>query len=361
MSWNWEKKNWPLFTYNEKDLRSLEAEFLQKAGYLRGVTEHLDSDDALQLKIELLREEALSTSKIEGELLDRASVQSSIQKALGLKLKPGKIPAREDGIGKLSVELLITFDDRLSKKMLLFWHTLLMEGSYGVTPGKFRSGSEPMQIVSKRLDRPRVHFEAVPGALVSKEMTAFVKWFNSKDSVQGALAKSCIAHLYFLAIHPYEDGNGRIARALSEKALSAALGTPALASLSTVIEEKRSEYYRELEKTNRTLRVNDWVLWFSESVLEAQEKSLATVNFLLSKAALFKRLNGELNKRQEKALLRMFKEGPQGFKGGLSAENYMKITKASRPTATRDLSDLVKKKALKREGELRHTRYYLLV
>jgi Fic family protein len=168
-----------------------------------------------------------------------------------------------------------------------------------------------------------------------------------------------LAHLYFVCVHPFEDGNGRIGRAISEMALSQGLGEPALLALSQTIQSDRKRYYAMLEQSNKELEVTAWLEYFAETVLDAQAYALRLVDFLIAKTRLYDRLVGSLNERQEKVLARMFREGVEGFKGGLSAENYMAITGTSPATATRDLADLVVKGALTRMGERRHTRYWL--
>ena len=173
------------------------------------------------------------------------------------------------------------------------------------------------------------------------------------------LTRAALAHLYFVSIHPFEDGNGRIGRAIAEKSLAQNLGQPSLIALAYTIERKRKDYYAALERNNEDLEVSGWMKYFSNTVLEAQNNTLKRVEFYLAKARLYDRLRGKLNERQEKALARMFLEGIDGFKGGLSAENYIAITKTSRATATRDLQALVEKGALTKTGELRHTRYSL--
>ena len=173
-----------------------------------------------------------------------------------------------------------------------------------------------------------------------------------------ALERAGIAHLYFVLIHPFDDGNGRISRALAEKALSQSLGQPALTSLATTINAERKKYYTALEAV-RSSDITQWLVYFAETVLAAQEHTLQKIDFVIGKTKLYDRVRDRLNERQDKALKRMFQEGLAGFKGGLSADNYMKITGASPATATRDLADLVEKKALYKTGELRHTRYFL--
>jgi Fic family protein len=195
------------------------------------------------------------------------------------------------------------------------------------------------------------------------EMDAFVSWFNetapSGKRALPALTRAGIAHLYFVSIHPFEDGNGRIGRALAEKSLAQDLGQPTLIALAYTIERSRDAYYAALERNNKDIEITNWLTYFAETILVAQRNTIKRLDFYVAKAKLYDKLRGQLNERQEKAIARMFREGIEGFKGGLSAENYIGITKSSRATATRDLQDLVAKGALTKVGELRHTRYYL--
>lgn len=160
-------------------------------------------------------------------------------------------------------------------------------------------------------------------------------------------------------VHPFEDGNGRIGRALAEKSLAQNLAQPSLIALSYTIARRRKDYYAALERNNKDNRITDWLAYFAETVIAALRNTIKRVEFYVEKTKLYDRLRGRLNLRQEKAIARMFREGVDGFKGGLSAENYIGITQASRATATRDLQDLVAQGALTRTGELRYTRYHL--
>jgi Fic family protein len=181
---------------------------------------------------------------------------------------------------------------------------------------------------------------------------------DGQTSLQ-ALTRAAVGHLYFESIHPFEDGNGRIGRALAEKSLAQNIGQPSLISLAFTIEKRRKAYYSELERHQRTLDITDWVIFFSETILDAQRATLERVDFFIQKAKFYDRFRDKLNERQEKVVARIFKEGTAGFKGGLSAENYISITDTSRATATRDLQQLVEIGALTRRGERRHTRYSL--
>ncbi|MCK5709677.1 MAG: Fic family protein, partial [Deltaproteobacteria bacterium] len=213
-------------------------------------------------------------------------------------------------------------------------------------------------VVSGEYHEPKVHFEAPPSTKMKAEMEQFIKWFKAKRRI-GTLTHAGIAHLYFISIHPFEDGNGRIGRAIAEKSLSMSLGHPTLISLSYMIEKHRKDYYRTLELNNKDQEITDWLIYFAKTILDAQNYTQSLINFLIEKAKFYDRLKTTLNERQEKVIERMFREGVEGFKGGLSAENYTRITNTSRATATRDLKDLVNKGALNKTGQLKHTRYYL--
>jgi Fic family protein len=244
--------------------------------------------------------------------------------------------------------------------MLWEWHSMLFKDWSKLDDcGKYRTHIEPMQIVSGRLDAPRVFFEAPPSEKVFHEMTMFIDWFNASCTSQSILGRAAIAHVYFECIHPFEDGNGRIGRILVEKILSRCVGEPILIAVSKCIEKRKKEYYVQLGSCNQTMEVSHWVEFFAEMILQAQDYSMRFLHFLINKAKLLLALSGQINPRQEKVLLRMFAKGLDGFVGGLSAENYIAITKASRATATRDLADLVRMGALVKTGELRHTRYWL--
>jgi Fic family protein len=220
-----------------------------------------------------------------------------------------------------------------------------------------------MQVISGPIGNPKIHFEAPPSKAMEKEMNGFVHWFNETappgKATLPALTRAGIAHLYFVTIHPFEDGNGRIARALAEKALSQALGQPTLIALSQTIQKNQKSYYEALQRSNRNNEITAWLLYFADTVLQGQDTTQRMIDFLIQKTKLYDRVRGQLNERQEKALARIFREGLEGFKGGLSAENYISITGAARATATRDLQDLVDKGVLIRTGALKSTRYHL--
>jgi Fic family protein len=364
MSWNWEKSDWPNFTWDQARLEKAEQQFLLGGGVLVGTVRHLPEEDREHLTVEAMSTEAVTTSEIEGEILDRASVQSSIRKQLGLTSDQRRVRPAEHGIAEMMVDLYRSFSEPLSKEMLFRWHEMIVSGRRDLKDvGRFRTGTEAMQIVSGRIDEPHVHFEAPPTSRVTSEMKQFLEWF-ARTHTDGheplsALTRAAVAHLYFESVHPFEDGNGRIGRAIAEKSLAESLGQPTLITLAATILLRRKAYYEALEAANKHNEITNWVAWFAGMAIEAQRRTIALVEFLIDKTKLLDRLRGELNDRQTKALMRMFREGPEGFKGGLSAGKYATITGSSPATTTRDLSDLVSKGALIREGELRHARYRL--
>jgi Fic family protein len=364
MAWNWQDPDWPNFVWDRNRLLAAEQQFLVGGGVLVGTVKHLGSEDRDQLTIEAMSSEAVTTAEIEGETLDRASVQSSLRKQLGLTADNRRVRPAEQGIAEMMVDLYRSFGTSLSDATIFAWHRMLVSGRRDLNDvARYRTGGEPMQVVSGAIHEPKVHFEAPPSSQVAAEMARFIAWFNRTgpggEKPLPPVTRAGIAHLYFESIHPFEDGNGRIGRALSEKALAQSLGQPTLTALATTILARRKSYYDALEAANKGNEITDWLSWFAGIAIEAQRRTVAMVEFLIDKTKLLDRLGSQLNERQKKALLRMFREGPEGFKGGLSASNYSTITGASPATATRDLADLVARGALTRVGERRHARYHL--
>jgi Fic family protein len=366
MTWNWQKTDWPKFRWDEARLRKLEEQYLLGSGVLAGCMRHLGKQEQEQVTIEAMSAEALTTSEIEGEILDRASVQSSIRRHFGLESDRRRVKPAESGIAEMMVSLYRTSAEPLTEDLLFRWHKMLMKGRRDLASvGVYRSSQEVMQVISGSLGAPKVHFEAPPSERVPKEMARLLKWFE-RTGPEGtetlpALTRAGIAHLYFESIHPFEDGNGRMGRAISEKALAQAAGRPTLTALAATILLRRKDYYQALEAANKNQEVTQWLCWFAGIAIEAQRRGEARVEFVIGKTKLLDRLQGKWNARQEKAILRMLREGPEGFRGGLSAGNYMTITGSSTATATRDLAELVEMGALVRSGERRYARYRVAV
>ena len=221
-----------------------------------------------------------------------------------------------------------------------------------------------MRVISGRIDRPTVHYEAPPSDKVPDEMDGFIDWFNrtapgGREAMRHAPVRAGIAHLYFESIHPFEDGNGRIGRAISEKALSQGLGAPALLSLSQSIEAHRREYYHALQGAQKSLEITEWLSWFIGIVNEAQQDAEARLMFVLRKSKFFERFRGRFNERQLKVVSRMLESGEDGFEGGMNARKYVALTVVSKATATRDLAQLARMEAVRSVGGGRSTRYEL--
>ena len=360
MTWNWQHKDWPEFRYNADQFSDFEKEFLRKSGVMTGSLKHIRSDDRQALQIRLMSEEAYKTSEIEGEILDRRSLRSSIRKHFGLSTDTIKISPAEAGISEMLVDLYRNYDDELTHESLHEWHEMLTNGRRDlVNIGSYRSHEDPMEIVSGYEHKRKVHFVAPPSETVSHEMERFIAWFNKSRGELPFLVRSGIAHIYFESIHPYEDGNGRMGRAISEKALSQGLGERTLPALSIVIQRSKKDYYEALHQASKTLDMNLWLEYYCELVIQAQQYTQNMIDFLIEKASFYDQFADKLNDRQKKVISRMFKEGVDGFKGGLSAENYISITGAPRATATRDLQGLVLSGAFTKTGERKSTRYYL--
>lgn len=222
-----------------------------------------------------------------------------------------------------------------------------------------------MEIVSGPDYAKKIHFIAPPSNRVSYEMSRLIKWLED-TSLHGnnplpSLTRAGIAHLWFESIHPFEDGNGRIGRSISEKILSQECSNPMITVLAKTLLKKKKDYYVQLGKASMTLDINEWLLWFAEMALDAQQNTYLWVHWIVEKAAFMRKAQHQMNERQKKSLLRLFRAGPDGFVGGLSAKNYMSITGATIATTTRDLRDLVEKELLRKTGERKSTRYHLLV
>ena len=364
MMWNWQQDAWPEFSWDRHRLTRAEALFAEGAGVVIGASKHLSVEELNSLTIELMSHEAVDTSAIEGEPLDRDSVQSSIRRHLGLQTDHRRASPAEAGIAEMMVDLYERSAAPLTEGVLFQWHRLITNGRNDLKDiGRYRTHVDPMQIVSGPLHAPKVHFEAPPSDEVANEMARFWQWLERSgpagDAALPAVTRAGLAHLWFESIHPFEDGNGRVGRAVSEKILAQSLSAPAITGMASTLLKHRKAYYSELERAHRELEITDWLLWFAANAIEAQQHTLRQVEFVLEKARLLDRIGSQLNERQERALLRLFAAGPDGFLGGMSAANYMKITTAPPATATRDLAALASMGAVRRTGENKSTRYHL--
>lgn len=364
MSYNWQLPDWENFVYDATVIDALCIEFALETGELKGLVDSLSTVIQQETILQFMISEAIKTSEIEGEFFSRQDIMSSIKKNLGIADVFGHIRDKNAlGVGKLMVTVRNSYSDQLNEFSIKEWHYMLMEYSKHVSPGNYRTGQEPMQIVSGSYGKEIIHFEAPPSSQVPAEMKKFIQWYNDfevkSSDIKKALIKTAISHLYFESIHPFEDGNGRIGRAIAEKCLSESLDRPVLMSISSTIEKNKKQYYQSLKQAQRTLEITDWIFYFSALILESQKNAKQIVLFTLSKSKFTDQFKDKMNERQTKVVLKMFENGVAGFVGGMTAIKYISITKTSRATATRDLQDLKEKNILTAKGEGRSRSYDL--
>jgi Fic family protein len=299
MKYNWQHEDWPHFRFDVPDLQEKLSEIVRRNGELGGMLKTMPQELQEQSRIDLMVAEALKTSAIEGEGLNREEVLSSIRNNLGLNRFPERVKdKRAAGIARLMVKVRAHFSESLTENMLFEWHQMVMEAFMNVEVGTWRKGSEPMQIISGPIGRETFHFQAPPSDQVAREMKRFISWYNQQANESSSLQSpvwAALVHLYFESIHPFEDGNGRIGRVLAEKALSQGLGQPIIFSLSQAIEPKRKDYYEALKTAQRSMEVSPWVSYFVGLVEEAQQLAAMQMEFTLNKARFFQRIDPVLN------------------------------------------------------------------
>ena len=366
MTYNWQQPDWPDFKYDLREIEDLLFTFAERAGRVSGLLDALPEAAQTETTLDMMVSEAVKTSEIEGEVLSRQDVMSSIRKAIGLSQESPPIhDKRAQGIAELMVDVRNSYAERLTKEKLFAWHKMVLAGgAKRIKVGCWRTHKDPMQVVSGPIGKGKVHFEAPPSSRVPREMGRFIKWFNEtgpqgKKSIKHSAIRSAMAHLYFETIHPFEDGNGRIGRAIAEKALSQGAGRPILLSLSTLIATNRKTYYDALKTAQRSNKITSWILYFVTTTLSAHVHAEKQIKFTIEKAKFFDRFNERLNERQLRVLRRMLKEGPKGFEGGMSTKKYMAITGTSKATATRDLQDLADHGIFIASGGGRSVRYQI--
>jgi Fic family protein len=361
----WQKKDWPNFKWKAEDL--LPA--LGKARRVQGQVIAQADFIGLAAQAALIVEEAFTTSAIEGERLDRNSIRSSVARRLGLPTLG--LPPEErqiEGLVEMLFDATTNHNAPLSAKRLHGWQAALFPTGYSgihkIRIGAWRTGDEPMRVVSGAAGKEKVHFEAPPAKIVNEEMSRFLAWWKMPVTGMDGLIRAGIAHLWFVTIHPYEDGNGRIARAITDMALAKDEGTQRrLYSLSMQIIRERDDYYEILERTQKgSCDVTAWLTWFLGMYTRAVTNSERMIKKALLVAKFWRtRSQTELNDRQLKVVQRLLEAEPEGFEGGLTNRKYVSMTKTSRETAKRDLSDLEEKGILKRNtGKGRSVSYSLM-
>ncbi|MEN4052357.1 Fic family protein [Sulfurimonas sp. NWX79] len=368
--WIWQHDDFPHFRYDRAKFLSLLSEISKKSGKLEGILESLGHYDNNFLEIESSTKEIVESSQIEGEVLNRDSVRSSILKRLD-KLDDTKDCSAQQTDGL--VELLLDSAQNhkpLTTKRLFGWHNTLFpsgySGLYKIEVAQYRL--EEISVVSQKNGKEKIHYTAPPPQNVSKAMEELLEYVN--NAKEDPYIKAAVAHLWFLTIHPFDDGNGRIARTLTNYILAKELSQEHFYfSISTAIANDKKNYYKLLEKaqrilTNSELNIESWIEWHSKMILSAIEQSLSQIQKVVEKTAFWDRAREHsLNTRQIKVLNKLLDFGKNDFEGGLNVKKYISITKTSPATAKRDISDLVKKGFLKKvEGSAgRNTRYNIVV
>ena len=355
MRYIWQDPDWPKFKWRTDEILSLHGQIRYHQGAFLEKISSLGFDLAQHTHADIVAMEVINTSAIEGEKLNSESVRSSVGHKLGLP--NGGLQYRRDqkvdGLVEVLLDATHHYDKPLSVERLWGWQAALFPTGYSgmipITVGQWRKDLEkPMQVVSGPYGKEKVHFEAPPATYIDPEMSKFISWFNSEDNIDGLL-KAGIAHLWFVTLHPFDDGNGRIARAITDMALAMDEDNPQrFFSFSSQIMADRESYYDILKIVQKgDLDITDWIKWFLKSMDTAIINSEKMLGSTMAKARFWNHFaQVELNQRQSKVLNRLLDAGPDGFEGGLKNKKYVGMTKASRATAQRELADLLEKGAL---------------
>ena len=356
--WIWQDPAWPGLTWRPDVISPLLGRARLAQGKVLGAARLLDAGLTLEAVSAILAEDGVTTSAIEGEQLNLDVVRSSVARQLGLPTAGLPTPTRAvDGLVTVLLDATRNHAAPLTLQRLCGWQAALFPTGYSglhrIRAGALR-GDEPMQVVSGGMGREQVHFTAPPRIGLEVELERFLAWFNDTPVAFDGLVRAGLAHLWFVTLHPFEDGNGRLARAITDMAISQDERQPMrLFSLSAQILRERKSYYEVLELTQRGgMDVNAWLMWFLAQVEAAATASETTVANTLAKARFWLRHQAiDLNERQRKALNRLLDAGPAGFEGGMTTRKYMSLTKTSRTTAFRELSDLVEKGCIAPTGK----------
>ena len=359
----YQKENWPNFIWSTERLMTLLGKVRNLQGKLIGQMESLGFELRNEATLDTLTLEVLKSTEIEGEILDAEQVRSSIARKLGMDVA-GLIPSDRhvDGVVDMMLDAVRNYDKHLTIERLFDWHFALFptgrSGMYKIIVGNWRDDSTgPMQVVSGALGKEKVHFQAPPATEVEAEIKQFIHWFNNENSLDSVI-KAAIAHLWFATIHPFEDGNGRITRALTDMLLTRSDGaSQRFYSMSAQIRIDRKQYYETLETSQKgTLDITTWLTWFLTCLYDALKASDLVLSRTLFKHQFWNiHAKTALNERQIKLLNRLL----DGFDGKLTSSKWAKIAKCSSDTALRDIQDLIHKNILKKEGTGKKTSYFI--
>ena len=360
----WEQPDWPSWRFDLTVLSVTLARVRHAQGRLQGKMDGIGFAQRDQATLRVLTEDVLKTSEIEGQLLDADTVRSSIARRLGVDI--GALTAADrhvDGIVEMVLDATGGYERTLSEQRLFGWHAALFPTGYsGMTKiriGDWRDDADgAMQVVSGLVGRQKVHYEAPPAARIESEMTEFLRWFNGEQGIDPVI-KAGLAHLWFVTLHPFDDGNGRIARAIGDMELARAeQSAQRFYSLSAQIQRERTAYYDQLERTQKgELDVTEWLSWFLACLGRAIEGAESMLAAVIAKARFWEKCAGiSLNERQVKLINRLL----DGFEGKLTSSKWAAIAKCSPDSALRDINDLIERNLLKKtEGSGRSTGYEL--
>ncbi len=360
-----QKENWPNFEWNSTSLIQLISEVRNLQGKIVGKMEALGFDLRNEAVLETLTLDVIKSTEIEGEILDIAQVRSSLARRLGIEIENSVYSERNiDGIVDMLIDATHNYKKELTKERLFSWHFALFpigrSGLFEITVGNWREDTTgPMQVVSGAIGKEKVHFEAPNSEHISNEMEIFLEWFNSNKKIE-PIIKAGIAHLWFVTIHPFEDGNGRISRAITDMLLARADGiSQRYYSMSSQIRKERKSYYEILEKTQQgSLDITNWLNWFLNCLLNSLKSSETILIKVLHKHRFWNKYATEIqNERQKNMLNRLL----DGFTGKLTTSKWAKINKCSQDTALRDIQFLIDKGILAKEkAGGRSTNYELI-
>ena len=366
LDWIWQSSTWPDFAHDAHELMPALSAARRAQGEILGLSRALGLAEARGVQARIWEGESIATAAIEGEHLDLTSLRSSIARRLGIATTASPAARTVDSLLDMLEDATARWDKPLTLKRLCGWHAALFptgySGMHKIMPGKLRRSSEAMQIVSGPIHRPKVHYEAPPAARVPAELRRFLEWFDGESRALDGLVRAGIAHLWFEIIHPFEDGNGRIGRAIADLALAQDLKThQRVYSLSAELAAARASYYEELQIASRTgADVNRWLIWFCGVFARACVRSTGVVHSALAKARFWSDHGGKtVSHAQAKVLNRLLDAGPRGFEGDLTTRKYVALTGLSRATAYRDLFALHGAGMLASDGQGKATRYFI--
>lgn len=359
----YQRSSWPEFTWNREKILKLLSEVKFSQGLLLGKMEGLGFDLKKEAVLNVLTQDVLKSSEIEGEALDKEQVRSSIARRLGLDTGGGiNVERNVEGIVEMMLDATRHYDEPLTKDRLFGWHASLFptgySGMYKIKAAKFRDDRNgPMQVVSGPIGKEKVHYQAPDASVLDMEVSRFLDWINNPKEICGILAAG-IAHLWFVTMHPFDDGNGRIARAITDMLLAKAENTDQrFYSVSAQIRKDRKDYYDILEKTQKgDMDITNWLAWYLECLHKAIENTKETLSIVFNKAHFWHKYSiVTFNDRQKKVLNRFL----DGFEGSLTSSKWAKISKSSQDSANRDIADLIEKNILKKIGSGRSTKYVI--